>query len=126
MKDRRSGASAPVSTDSVKSAPSAATPSDRVGEAIREVSRLEADLEFLEDGRTIELISIGMVADDGREYYAVNRDMPVRKIRKHQWLARPLALHGVVAKTDGSVVDIVIGENDDDPVFRHGRVRPPR
>lgn len=44
------------------------------------------DLEFLEDGRTIELISIGMVCDDGREYYAVNRDMPVRRIRKHKWL----------------------------------------
>ncbi|MBI4805577.1 MAG: aminopeptidase [Desulfovibrio sp.] len=38
-------------------------------------------------------------------------------IRKHQWLARPLALHGVVAKTDGSVVEIRIGEEPDDPVF---------
>ena len=38
-------------------------------------------------------------------------------IRKHQWLARPLALHGVVAKTDGSVVEIRIGEDPDDPVF---------
>ena len=36
--------------------------------------------------RTIELISIGIVAEDGREYYAVNADMPVRAIRKHQWL----------------------------------------
>jgi hypothetical protein len=44
------------------------------------------DLEFLEDGRTIELISIGIVSETGREYYAVNRDMPVRRIRKHQWL----------------------------------------
>lgn len=44
------------------------------------------DLEFLDDGRHIDLISIGMVCDDGREYYAVNRDMPVRKIRKHKWL----------------------------------------
>lgn len=38
-------------------------------------------------------------------------------IRKHQWMARPLALHGVVAKTDGTVVDIVIGEKPEDPVF---------
>jgi hypothetical protein len=50
------------------------------------VTAIDYDLEFLEDGRTIELISIGMVCDDGREYYAVNRDMPVRRIRKHQWL----------------------------------------
>jgi len=38
-------------------------------------------------------------------------------IRKHQWLARPLTLHGAVAKTDGSVVEVVIGENPADPVF---------
>ena len=44
------------------------------------------DCEFLEDGRSIDLISIGMVTEDGREYYAVNRDMPVRRIRKHDWL----------------------------------------
>lgn len=44
------------------------------------------DCEFIEDGRTIDLVSIGIVADNGREYYAVNRDMPVRRIRKHKWL----------------------------------------
>ena len=38
-------------------------------------------------------------------------------IRKHQWLARPLALHGTVIKTDGTRVDIVLGEDDNDPVF---------
>jgi hypothetical protein len=48
--------------------------------------RIYYDTEFLEDGRTIELISIGMVAEDGRTYYAANRDMPVRRIRKHQWI----------------------------------------
>ncbi|MFV0495209.1 polyadenylate-specific 3'-exoribonuclease AS [Mycobacterium sp.] len=32
------------------------------------------DTEFIEDGRTIELISIGMVAEDGREYYAVSTE----------------------------------------------------
>jgi hypothetical protein len=44
------------------------------------------DLEFLEDGRTIELISTGVVCEDGREYYAVNSDMPVERINKHRWL----------------------------------------
>jgi aspartyl aminopeptidase len=38
-------------------------------------------------------------------------------IRKHQWLARPLALHGVVAKKDGTVVPVTIGEDPADPVF---------
>ena len=37
-------------------------------------------------------------------------------IKKYQWVTLPLALHGVVAKKDGTVVDIVIGEDDDDPV----------
>ena len=38
-------------------------------------------------------------------------------IKKYQWLARPLALHGVVIKEDGSAVRIVIGEDADDPCF---------
>ncbi|SEP93162.1 Aspartyl aminopeptidase [Lachnospiraceae bacterium NE2001] len=38
-------------------------------------------------------------------------------IKKYQWVTLPLAIHGVVAKTDGTTVDIVIGEDDDDPVF---------
>ncbi len=32
------------------------------------------DTEFIEDGETIDLISIGLVAEDGREYYAVNEE----------------------------------------------------
>lgn len=44
------------------------------------------DTEFLEDGSTIELISIGIVADDGREYYAVNSEAPWKRIAKHRWL----------------------------------------
>ena len=38
-------------------------------------------------------------------------------IKKYQWVTLPLALHGVVAKKDGTVVNIVVGEKDDDPVF---------
>lgn len=38
-------------------------------------------------------------------------------IKKYQWVNRPLALHGVVAKKDGSKVMINIGEKEDDPVF---------
>ena len=38
-------------------------------------------------------------------------------IKKYQWVTLPLALHGVVAKKDGSIVEINIGENEDDPVF---------
>ncbi|WP_313813010.1 3'-5' exoribonuclease domain-containing protein [Glutamicibacter sp.] len=44
------------------------------------------DTEFLEDGKTIELISIGIVAQDGREYYAVNRDANWEAIENDAWL----------------------------------------
>ena len=37
-------------------------------------------------------------------------------IKKYQWVTIPLALHGIVAKKDGSIVDVVIGEDDSDPV----------
>ncbi len=37
-------------------------------------------------------------------------------IKKYQWAAIPLALHGVVAKKDGSVVELSVGEQPDDPV----------
>ena len=38
-------------------------------------------------------------------------------IKKYQWVTLPLALHGVVAKKDGKVLDICIGEKETDPVF---------
>ena len=38
-------------------------------------------------------------------------------IKKYQWVTLPLAIHGVVCKKDGSVVNVNIGENADDPVF---------
>lgn len=38
-------------------------------------------------------------------------------IKKYQWVTLPLAIHGVVAKKNGDVVDIVIGEEETDPIF---------
>ncbi len=38
-------------------------------------------------------------------------------IRKYQWVATPLALHGVIATADGKVIDVNIGEDDGDPLF---------
>lgn len=38
-------------------------------------------------------------------------------IKKYQWVTVPLALHGVIAKKDGSVVEVNIGEKEEDPVF---------
>jgi len=44
------------------------------------------DTEFLENGHTINLISIGIVAEDGREYYAINKNMLWMRILRHKWL----------------------------------------
>ena len=38
-------------------------------------------------------------------------------VKKYQWVTIPLAIHGVVAKKDGTVVEVNIGEEEDDPVF---------
>lgn len=38
-------------------------------------------------------------------------------VKKYQWVAMPLALHGVVVKKDGTTVELNVGENEDDPVF---------
>ena len=45
-------------------------------------------------------------------------------IKKFQWVTLPLALHGVVVKKDGTVVDICIGEDPADPVFGISDVLP--
>jgi hypothetical protein len=66
------------------------------------VSACDYDWEFLEDGITIEPISVGMVADDGRTYYAVNALLASRgwkgwklrrRIRKHAWLMDNVVPH---------------------------------
>lgn len=38
-------------------------------------------------------------------------------IKKYQWVTLPLAIHGVVVKKDGTIINIVIGEDDNDPVI---------
>ncbi|MEO8887973.1 MAG: polyadenylate-specific 3'-exoribonuclease AS [Jatrophihabitantaceae bacterium] len=52
------------------------------------------DTEFIEDGRTIELVSVGVVAEDGREFYAVSTEFdPTRAI---DWVR-----HNVLDKLPG-------------------------
>lgn len=38
-------------------------------------------------------------------------------IKKYQWVTLPLAIHGVICKTDGKIINVSIGENPEDPVF---------
>lgn len=57
-------------------------------ECQRKVTRVKFwyDTEFLDNGRTIDLISIGIVAEDGREFYAINEEAPWSQIKAHPWL----------------------------------------
>lgn len=38
-------------------------------------------------------------------------------IKKYQWVTLPLALHGIAVKKDGTCVDVILGEAENDPVF---------
>jgi len=55
------------------------------------VTRYFLDTEFYEDGATIDLISIGVVADDGREFYAVNQE--ARLDRVSDWVRQHVLVH---------------------------------
>lgn len=72
------------------------------------------DTEFIEDGRTIDLISIGIVCEDGREYYAVASDAPWLRINEDRWLVLNVlpylgveASNGAVAKAKKIIADEV-------------------
>ncbi|QFG13491.1 Rnase H [Gordonia phage Powerball] len=52
------------------------------------------DTEFLEDGKTIELISIGIVAENEATYYAVNSEMPDDKaMGNDEWMCKNVVAH---------------------------------
>jgi hypothetical protein len=56
--------------------------------------RIYYDTEFVDNGRTIDLISIGMVAEDGREYYAVHRSWStIETASHHPWLRENVLPH---------------------------------
>lgn len=48
--------------------------------------RVYYDWEFWEDGRIIDAISLGMVREDGKEYYAISSEFDQRAVRAHPWL----------------------------------------
>lgn len=65
------------------------------------------DTEFLEDGSTIELISIGIVCEDGREYYAVNSDMHTGRVFEDRWLRENVWIHLPIAWKDGKPTSFI-------------------
>jgi hypothetical protein len=48
--------------------------------------RVFYDTEFLEDGKTIDLISIGMIREDGKEFYAVSSEFDTSRVAYNNWL----------------------------------------
>ena len=66
------------------------------------------------DSPRLDLKQVPMYEDSGMAFLKTHY---YGGVKKYQWTAIPLALHGVMVKSDGSVVNVVIGEDDSDPVF---------
>ena len=66
------------------------------------------------DSPRIDLKQMPMYEDSGMGFFKTHY---YGGVKKYQWTAIPLALHGVVIKSNGESVKIVIGESEDDPVF---------
>ena len=66
------------------------------------------------DSPRIDLKQCPVYEDGGMSFFKTHY---YGGIRKYQWLALPLALHGVIVKSNGEKVEICIGEDESDPVF---------
>ena len=66
------------------------------------------------DSPRLDLKQVPMYEDSGMGFLKTHY---YGGVKKYQWTAIPLALHGVVVKKDGESVDVIIGEDDRDPVF---------
>lgn len=55
--------------------------------------RIFLDTEFVEDGRTIDLLSIGAIREDGATYYAVNKEFYPSKLFGNKWLVENVVPH---------------------------------
>ncbi|QIQ62990.1 DnaQ-like DNA polymerase III subunit [Streptomyces phage Moab] len=67
------------------------------------------DTEFHEDGQTIDLISIGIVREDGRSYYAVSSEADYRRVHDNSWLMNNVmdSIPYVVEKSNGHPYDTI-------------------
>lgn len=66
------------------------------------------------DSPRIDLKQVPLYESDGMAFLKTHY---YGGIRKYQWTAIPLAMHGVVVKADNSVVNVTIGEDESDPIF---------
>ncbi|WP_035588845.1 aminopeptidase [Hippea jasoniae] len=102
-----------------------------------EKKKRDGDFFVVNRGKSIALIRIGN--DDGMKLVASHIDTPridlkqnplfedtelalfhthyYGGIKKYQWFNIPLAIHGVIVKSNGEIIEVVIGEEESDPVF---------
>lgn len=73
------------------------------------------------DSPRLDLKQIPMYEDSGMGFLKTHY---YGGVKKYQWTAIPLSLHGVVIKADGESVNVVIGEDDSDPVFYINDILP--
>ena len=73
------------------------------------------------DSPRLDLKQVPMYEDSGMGFLKTHY---YGGIKKYQWTAIPLALHGVMVKADGESVEVNIGESDSDPVFYINDVLP--
>ena len=66
------------------------------------------------DSPRIDLKQVPLYEDSGMGFFKTHY---YGGVKKYQWTAIPLALHGVMVKADGEAVKVNIGESDEDPVF---------
>ncbi len=66
------------------------------------------------DSPRIDIKQVPLYEEDGMAFFKTHY---YGGIRKYQWVATPLALHGVIVKKDGTVVNVVVGEDENDPIF---------
>jgi aspartyl aminopeptidase len=66
------------------------------------------------DSPRLDLKQIPLYEDGGMAFFKTHY---YGGIKKYQWTAIPLALHGVMVKANGETVKVSIGEDDSDPIF---------
>ena len=66
------------------------------------------------DAPRIDLKQVPLFEDGGMGFFKTHY---YGGIRKYQWLATPLSLHGVIVKANGEAINVCIGEDDSDPIF---------
>lgn len=77
------------------------------------------DTEFLEDGKTIDLISFGMVCEDGREFYAVSNEFDVDRVMNDSWL-----MANVMSSIEHALIQLDGLENPVDMIITDVNARP--